>query len=231
MAYKFDILSKTHKSSFANKSTNSLGKTTSESYEDKIIGPILRRLNKNSPTHCAILVGHPSGLLRHIIRYRKMGFQDANIVVFEWCPKLAAKLRRFVQLKGLKCQVIEGDLIAGVERLAAIGHKFSCVEFDSVEMFGRAEPRVFSLVKHLNIPVVVTQGSARGQSLAFKEYLREKGHRQSWCKQNKRLSFSLNEKAPVYVKNKLSGYASWFKTYGGLNNFPMYMSVSIAKGV
>lgn len=228
---KFKELSKTHASSFVNKSTNSHGKTASESYQDKIIGPMLRRLNKTEQGYAAILVGHPSGLMRHLIRQRKMGFPDRYTVVFEWCPKLAAKLIAFVRRMGLECLVIQGDLIAGVEKLTGLGYKFNYVEFDSVEKFGKAEPRVFGLVKHLDIPVLVTQGSARGQSKEFKEYLHQRGHRKSWCKINKRNSFSLVEKAPVYVKNKLTQYANWFKTYGGLDGFPMYMSISIAKGM
>lgn len=217
--------------SFVNKSTSSIGKTTSEAYQDKVIGPMLRRLNKQGERHCAILCGNIDGLMRHIIRMRKLGFPDKNIVIFEINAPTAAKLKRSVQLRKLKCQVIQGDLIAGVEKLSNAGYSFGYVEFDGIEKFGESEPKVYSLVKSLDIPVLVTQGAARGQTKEFKDYMRQKGHRMSWCNHNKRLSFSLLEKAPIFVKNKLTGYANWFKTYGGADGFPMYMSISIAKGV
>ena len=217
--------------SFANKSTNSKGKTKSESYQDSVIKRALRFINKLKTKYCAILVGHPSGLDRHIKRMLALGIKENHIVIFEICPKLAAKLRRVVQLRKLKCQVVEGDLVAGVRNLTRLGYKFAYIEFDGVEKFGEWESDLFTLVKQFNIPVLVTQGSARGQSKKFKEYLWEKGHRRSWCEHNKRISFNLKEKAPVYIKNKLTKYISSFITYGGVGGYPMYMSISIAKGV
>ena len=234
-AKKLNQIQKTHVSSFANKVTCSTGKTSTESYQDANIGPILQLLNALNPNaKCAILVGHPKGLNRHLRRMKKLGYRDRNVVVFEWCPILARKLKKYVAKHGLKCEVIQGDLIGGVFELSQKGYHFNYIEFDSVEAFGTQEPRLYSLVSKLNIPVLVTQGSGRGQAEWFKTRAKNLGAKR--YENNGSKCYKLADSANRIMAQALKGYDSHLITYGGRESVdclgrnkaaPMYMAISI----
>lgn len=231
MQYKGLI--KTQNSSFLNKTTNSKGKTDSEAWQDARIGATLRALNRRVTGHAVILVGDTSGLFRHLKRMKALGFKESQVIIFEWTHALAVRLKSFVKKHGLRCHIIEGDLIAGCYELANQGYRIHYVEFDGVQCFGTAEPLIYKMIRALNIPVLVTQGSGRRQHDGFKEFCRQRGFRRRTTHDDGRKpSYVLTETAPSYVRAKLRGFKHDFKTYGGRriskgNATPMYMSISI----
>lgn len=228
-------IEKSHVSSFAKKPTDSVGKTLTESYQDIHIQPILRLINAlNREVKCAILVGHPKGLNRHLRRMKDLGFKQKNVVVYEWCPKLAHKLRLYVAKHGFKCEVVQGDLIGGVNTRCEQGEHFAYIEFDSVEAFGTQEPRLYALVSKWNIPVLVTQGSGRGQHDWFKIRAKNLGVRR--YDNNGFKCYRLADAADKIIAQALKGYTSHLITYGGRESIdvrgrrkaaPMYMAISI----
>ncbi|NJO48175.1 MAG: hypothetical protein HC840_00505 [Leptolyngbyaceae cyanobacterium RM2_2_4] len=147
---------------------------------------------------------------------------------------MARKLKQYVAKRGLKCQVIQGDLIGGVNELCERGVKFNYIEFDSVQAFGIQEPRLYRLVSKWNIPVLITQGSGRGQSDWFKIRAKKCGSKRHDAGHGYKC-FRLTDSANKIMARALKGYDSHLITYGGRESFdgiqrhaaPMYMAISI----
>lgn len=223
---------------FLDRPTCSTGKNETESYQDTLNGPILRILNRESDSKCAVLLGHPKGANRQIRRWLKLGYSERDIFIFEWNVSLANDLKRYLKRRGLKCQVISCDLITGVDELSKAGLKFNYIEFDGVERFGTQEPRLYELVSKWDIPVLVTQGSGRTQSDWFKNQAKKLGAKKYKNTNStiKGLGYRLTDSAGIVIANNLKGYDSHLITYGGRETIsqdghtkkaPMYMAISI----
>ena len=211
--------------SYVNKSTTSDGKIMTEFFSDELIRPILKRLHSKGSYKIAVLVGCVEGLTRHLTRYLAMGVPMRDIVIFEYDYATYISLRDAVKRRGLKCQVIYGDLLHGVVDMAQNGTKWSFIEFDGVCQFGAFEFDLFEIVKQFNIPILVSQGSSRGQTKEVKGIAKS-------LKLKRRLvsgykCFELIQVASRIISRKLRGYKTDFFTYQGVSN--MYMQVSIQK--
>jgi hypothetical protein len=225
-------------SDFGDRPTCSTGKNDTELYQDTLIINVLRVLNQGNQFKCAVLLGHPSGAKRQIARWVKLGYAEQNIVIFEWCTRVAKKLKTWMRRHDYKCTVICCDLIKGVKVLSQAGFKFNYIEFDGVERFGTQEPKLYDLASEWNIPVLVTQGSGRTQSDWFKKQAKELGAKKYKNSNTtiKSLGYRLTDTADKIIAKNLKGYDSHLITYGGretivrdgtVRKAPMYMAISI----
>lgn len=135
-------------------------------------------------------------------------------------------MRRAIIKRGLKVRIFHSCLLAGVKQLSQT-ESFSYIEFDGVCQYGTFELDLYKLVKRLNIPILICQGSARGQIDTVKQLGRS-------LKMKRRIingykCFELIPIAKRLIARKLRGYHNEIFTYRGVSN--MYMQISIQKGV
>jgi hypothetical protein len=213
--------------SFVNKSTTTDGKVSTEAYADSVIVKALnafRRVFKR-PDFCAILVGCPEGLIRHLARMSQLGYATSRVVIFEHDWKTFQALDRLVKRRRLKCQVVFGDLLQGVEILHDAGFHFSYIEFDGISHFGRYEFDLYQLARRIGVTALVCQGSSRGQLPEVKAFAKSQGLKTYLNHGFK--CYELEDVARRLISRKLRGYVSEFFTYRGVSN--MYMQVSVSK--
>lgn len=222
---------------FTYKPTCSSGKNYTESYQDEIIGPVLRILNKEHKGFTATLIGSKKGLKRQLKRYVKNHGTALNrVIIFELNARCANSLKKEVARLGLSCTVICCDINKGIAALSQVGINFYYVEADGVMSFGTLEPKLWNAAKKYDIPIIISQGSGRGQHKWFKSEAKSLKVRRRTNKNGFKY-YDLTVGAVPVLKKHLKQYDSHLVTYGGRESdngrdgrrtaAPMYMAISI----
>lgn len=207
--------------SFANKSTETWNKLVTEEYLKDIFVQYPQLKN----TVAVVLVGHWSGLDRHLEMYK--GFR--TVWVCERDTKTFRGLERYANQKRYKnVRIVNADFFDVVKSLIKKNIKIGLLDFDGIETIGKNESKLSRLARKASIPIVVNIGSARGQSCSFKAWCKERNKRKT-AEKNGFRRYDLKRIAPEYIAKHFKGYSNEFFTYLGLS--PMYMQISLRKGL
>jgi hypothetical protein len=214
---------------FAHKSTTSNGKYQTEMISDLTIGPILKRLHAVPKRYTvAYLVGCVDGLDRHVTRFENMGVSQRDQVIFEYDLETYKRLQRAIVRRGLKVRIFHECMLAGIKRLSQT-EKISCVEFDGVCQYGTFEFDLYKIANQFEIPVLICEGSARGQTPQFKTIAKSLKMKRYANSNGGYMCFKLIPTAKHIISKQLKSYQSEIFTYQGVSN--MYMQISIRNEV
>lgn len=207
--------------SFENTPTESWNKLVNEEYVKDIIEQYPQLRN----TVAVVLVGHWSGLPRHVETYS--AFKE--IIVPERTLETYHGLEWYKKVKRYtKVTIVNQDFFVVVKSLLKKKKKIGLIDFDGIETFGKNEKALAELAKEANIPIVVNIGSARGQSINFKNWCKKNCKRKTQSKYKSNFKcYELNRLAPEYIAKHFKNYVNEFCTYKGRSN--MYMQISIRK--
>jgi hypothetical protein len=208
-------------SSFADKPTDSLNKYVCEEYFKDIFANYKSLKN----TAAVGLVGHASGLQRHLELYKHF----KTIYIIERDYKTFVALRTaLLKINAKNVFLINGDFFKELTKLVDKKVNIGLLDFDGVEGVGKNERALYALAKKARVPIVINIGPTRCQYNSFK----------TWCKENKKRRttdackkkrYELKRLALDYCNSIFKGYKNDFFTYMGRSN--MYTFLSIQRGL
>lgn len=204
--------------SFAKKSTLSVGKTQTEEEIDNIIRPHVFNQGK-----AILLVGSHYGLDRHINRMIELGYHMRNIIIVEYDESTAISLQRACRKRYPKVKVVHSELLAFLKTALNQGLNVEYIEADGVLQFNKwFDLGLVGLFKKYKcIKSMSINGSIRGSSNDLKDLAKEYRFNRTTCK-NRGIKYYSPKKIIPKVLDKVTDNSieTRFRPYQGVS--PMY---------
>jgi hypothetical protein len=185
------------KTTFENKKTQTERKKLVEEFESE-------KLRKNiTDGNMVGLVGHRSGLIAHVERYRSFGFEDSQVIICEIDKNTWKGLKSEAKKIDFKGLILNNDIVE-VATNKSLNIKY--VDFDDHQLFKEIHLNFIMEMSDRECSIVVVNCS-RGQVIGLKETIES-------------IEGILRGPADIYVK-----------TYRGVGRSPMRSIIINCKGL
>lgn len=136
-------------SSFANKSTSTLGKLKATEWQFSQSTPI-----QNPNKHSLVLVGATDGYQRHINESTQLGVLEENIIFVERDQDCYQNLKEYKEKFGFRNLVVHGDFLEVMNDCIGAGISLGFVDFDGIEVFGSYHVKLLEICFQQQIDLI-----------------------------------------------------------------------------